>query len=225
MAVSTKQRQKKLEKKNKKRKLAKKAASSLVKVAQTSVGYAKYPILECLVPDTLFDLGIGAVVVTRVKPNGEVGVSSFVVDVFCLGVKDAFFTVTDQYDYESRVRPMLTRESDGTPYSKVEPAYARKLVEGAVAYTNTFEISPHKDYHQAKGIFGDINVADCEETIEFGQDGVPCYMQGPHESAEQAQRIFAKVAKHFGATAVPQHIFDEDDFDEGEGLVIEGEFR
>ena len=52
---------------------------------------ASAPIHECLVPDSLFDIGIGNVIVSRKMPNGFIGAAFFLVDVFCLGIKDVFY--------------------------------------------------------------------------------------------------------------------------------------
>ena len=90
MAISEQQRQKKLAKKKQKRGNTVKATTSPMKKAKL---YAHYPIHECLIPDNLFTAGIGELVVTRHLPNGDIAMSAFVLDIFCLGVKDAMFMV------------------------------------------------------------------------------------------------------------------------------------
>lgn len=47
---------------------------------------------EAYYSTSLFDKGIGYVVVARFKLVGEAEIGVFLVDVFCLGVKNAFFT-------------------------------------------------------------------------------------------------------------------------------------
>ena len=42
-------------------------------------------------PPNLFELGIGTVVIIRYKSGGRVEAGVFLLDVFCLGVKKAFF--------------------------------------------------------------------------------------------------------------------------------------
>jgi hypothetical protein len=42
-------------------------------------------------PPNLFQLGIGTVVIVRYKSGGRVEAGVFLLDVFCLGVKNAFF--------------------------------------------------------------------------------------------------------------------------------------
>jgi hypothetical protein len=85
MAISEQQRQKKLAKKKQKRGATVKIVTPSMRKAKP---YAGYPIHECLIPDNLFDSGLGELVVTRRIPNGDIAMSAFVIDVFCLGVKE-----------------------------------------------------------------------------------------------------------------------------------------
>jgi len=54
---------------------------------------ANAPIHECLVPANLFERGIGNLVFSRSLPGGRTALAMFLLDVFCLEVKDTFFTV------------------------------------------------------------------------------------------------------------------------------------
>src|SRR5215472_8450879 len=97
MALDARKRQQKLARKAAKRKAVlatKKSAWSVggvVPHARHAAPVATTPIHECLVPDSLFDIGIGNVIVSRRMPNGLIGAAFFLVDVFCLSIKDAFY--------------------------------------------------------------------------------------------------------------------------------------
>ena len=72
MAISAKQRQKRLERKAKKRKqlLAKKNMD--ISLSKSKVAsYSNQPIYECLAPDGLFEIGLGNVIVSRKAPKGN----------------------------------------------------------------------------------------------------------------------------------------------------------
>lgn len=198
MAISEKQKQKKLLKKNKKRKLIKKTSTPNLQAIQKASNYAKFPIYECLIPKTLFKAGIGTIVVTRQEPAGTIAISSFVVDVFCLGVKDALFKVISVSEYEDIMRPRLADLHGNEPFDKIEPACARKLVEGAVSYAKELGFSPHEDYHNAKGIFGDIENSECQEEYNYGKEGKPFYIRGPHESMNRAKQIIDQLHNKCG---------------------------
>jgi hypothetical protein len=200
MAIDEKRRQKKLARKAAKRKktLAGRkpeysggggySAERMMAVAAAS------PVHECLMPAGLFDLGMGSVIISRKMPNGEIGFGVFLIDVFCLGVKDAFFSVRPQGEYESVIEEIRAREG----LKPVEPACAVKLIENAEAYARGLGLNPQRDYAFAKRIFGILNAAACPRDFTFGKDGKPLYVAGPHETEADSQRIMDILTKKLG---------------------------
>jgi len=198
MAISEKQKQKKLAKKNRKRKLTK-IPSNIGGLQRLSPShYASFPIHECFAPNTLFELGIGYVIVTRRTPDGLIATSAFVVDVHCLGVKNALFKVSSEFEYENTLKPQLMRSSEEALFENIHQNCARKLIEGAVLYAKGLEFSPHRDYKDAQKIFGDIDANSCPVKYTYGKDGKPFYVRGPNESVSQAKRIVDKLNKKCG---------------------------
>jgi DDE superfamily endonuclease len=59
-------------------------------VVLMDAGAARAPVRTCVMAEGLFADGIGWVVLARTLPSGQVGASFFLVDVWCLGVKDAW---------------------------------------------------------------------------------------------------------------------------------------
>ncbi|MCP5521722.1 MAG: hypothetical protein H7A46_09255 [Verrucomicrobiales bacterium] len=143
----------------------------------------------------LFEKGIGHVVVARFKLSGEAEIGVFLLDVHCLGVKDAFFTRMEGYEYE---HDMLDRLFPDGGRTQMSPACARKLVEDAVAYTRGLGLGPHADYRKACRVFGGIKAAECDETFTFGESGKPLYVQGPHDSPAFAQRVISVLRAKLG---------------------------
>jgi hypothetical protein len=197
MALDEKRRQKKLARKTAKRKKALAArkptysgggGDSAERLMATA---AASPIHECLVPEGLFDLGMGSVVVSRKMPHGEIGFGVFLVDAFCLGVKDSFFSVRPQNEYESWIGRIREKES----LQPVEPACAVKLIESAAAYARGLGLNPPRDYALDRKIFGDIDPAACLQEFTFGKDGKPLYVAGPNETGADSQRIIDILTK------------------------------
>lgn len=198
MAISEKQRQKKLEEKKKKRKLVVKAATAGLTLGHKALQCNKYPIHECLVHERLFDTGLGTVIWTRRMPDGGIAISAFIVDVYCLGVKNALFKITSEQEYENVVKRGMIESHDGQAFLSIAPDCARKLIEGAVSYAAELGFSPHRDYHHAKGIFGNADSNACTEQFEYGHEGKPFYMRGPGESIAQAKKIVDHLHRKFG---------------------------
>jgi hypothetical protein len=81
----------------------------------------------------------------------------------------------------------------------MQPACFRKLVEGGVAYAHELGFNPHVDYAEASQIFGDVQATDCPTHFEYGHDGKPFYISGPHEAATQVQTILEQLQRRLGA--------------------------
>ena len=155
---------------------------------------ANAPIHECLVPAGLFELGMGNLFFSRALPDGRIALAVFLLDVFCLGVKNAFFAIVVRDEYAKRRSSWSTVES----LQPMQPACFRKLVEGGVAYAHELGFNPHVDYEVARQIFGDVQATDCPTHFEYGHDGKPFYISGPHETPTQVQTILDQLERRLG---------------------------
>jgi len=202
--MDEKRRQKKLARKAAKRKKSPAAKQAFhgpgigVPPGKQVAFAAGMPIHECLVPRGLFDLGLGSVVVSRKMPNGNIGFAIFLVDVFCLGVKNCLFAVLPQGEYERKMQGLQQDEG----LERIQPACAVKLIENAMAYARDLGVSPHSEYAIIKKIFGDINPAICPQEFKFGKDGKPLYISGPNETMPDSERIIDILNKRSGAGGV-----------------------
>ena len=194
MAISEQQRQKKLAKKKQKRGATVNKITTSMKKAKP---YASYPIHECLIPNDLFISGLGELVVTRSIPNGDIAMSAFVIDVFCLGVKDAMFTVLPESEYEHKIKGRMSATGDRS-FEKLHQTCAKKLLDGLVYYAQELGFAPHPDYKNANEIFGNIDASVCPVKYTYGKEGKPFYMNGPYESPADIQRIINTLTKKCG---------------------------
>lgn len=194
MGIDERRRQKKLAKKAAERKARQAERKSLVMGGAAAV-VARFPIGDCLVPTGLFEEGIGHVVLTRLLPHGEIAVAGFLVDTYCLGVKNALYRVLSaaEYDYYRE------KIEANTPLERVHPSCLRKLVEGAVQYARDLGLAPHPDYARAAQLFGDIDAAACPVRYVYGKDGQPFYVNGPYESAAQSRKIIDTLTRRLGS--------------------------
>ncbi|MBF0471134.1 MAG: hypothetical protein HQL48_07130 [Gammaproteobacteria bacterium] len=198
MAISAQQRQKKLAKKNQKRKLVKKILKSVQQPSNKASSFASLPIHEVLVPSSLFTLGIGNLVLSRQAPSGMIACSSFIVDVFCLGVKDAFFTLLDQETYHQKFRHSIEMNLGNGTLENVHPSCLKKIIVNAVDYAKQYGFTPHKDYHRSIGLLDSIDASACPVSYEYGKDGQPYFIQGPNETPAQIKKILTTLEKHCG---------------------------
>ncbi len=112
-----------------------------------------------MVSEGLFDVGMGYVVLGRTMSPTKMAMAAFVLDVYCLGAKNAiFYAEVDKEKFKELVEGM---SEVGGPFVDIDPECARKLVEGAVDYAEQLGFVPHEDYPPTHALFGDIDAGSC----------------------------------------------------------------
>ncbi len=200
MALSEKQKQKKRQQRAQKRKkagAARRPSNTAGSARAMAKSYARFPVHEVLCPGDLEDEGMGTLLLSRKGLDCLLGVSFFLVDNYCLGVKNAFFRELDEDEYLEAKQRMLYNG----PVEPVamEPACMRKLVESAVDYARGLGFVPHKDYGAAREIFGDIDASACPTSFEFGDQGKPLFVAGPNDTPAKSRKIIKQLERRCGA--------------------------
>jgi hypothetical protein len=197
MPTDPRKRQKKQE-----RKAARRKEKKHLQVREQNVGLpewlsaaAGFPVLHSWISDTTETEGIGTVILSRELPDGRVAVATFLVDRYCLGVKDAFAMILGRATYnEKYARGLRSR----MPMRDAPPADVRKLVEDAAAYARSLGIAPHPDYPKVALLFGPVDAAESTAQFEFGKDGKPFFVAGPHDSPERCRQILSILSNTCG---------------------------
>src|SRR5262245_60530893 len=149
----------------------------------------KWPVVRALVGASLWDEGIGYLLIAREEPEGRLIFASFLVDVYCLGVKDTFWRAGTHQDFEDLIRQMEQVQR----MRSIAPPCLVKIVKGAVEYAQSFGFPPHPDYRHASMLLAGIDPSTCPNQFTFGRDGKPLYIQGPNESPAQAESIMRRI--------------------------------
>lgn len=166
---------------------------------------ADAPIQHCLLSESIFDLGIGTLVLTRGASPYHVVLSSFLLDVFCLGIKDVMFQPVD----EDMLALYLETTDRGSPLVAVDPGYARKLLRDLAAWSRSIGFVPYHDFAAVERIFGDVSADASDAAFQFGRDGKPVYIPGPTESASAIRRRIGQLERHLGAGGFDLAISDQ----------------
>lgn len=125
--------------------------------------------------------GLAQIFVTRVD-RSQYLVCSFLVDYWCLGVKDAMGPKKlDRQKYEM----MVSHSADnfGQDFQEISLRETQAIIFGAVDYAGKLGIDPHPDFEQAKTQLGPR--PDGLPEIEFGRDGNPFYINGPYDNPDK----------------------------------------
>ena len=121
--------------------------------------------------------GIVLVLVARAGGGDRVTVCSYLVDTFCLGVKNTI----GPRQMRKRDLPAFRRlcfMGFPAPSLPAPLSLGQHVVHGAVAFAASLGFEPHPDFAQVRGYLGELG-EQC--AIAFGQRGRPLFVAGPHD--------------------------------------------
>mgnify|MGYP003305966606 CR=1 FL=1 len=101
------------------------------------------PIEVCYISKDIEEVGEGTVIVVRRHPNDKFTLATYLLDIFCLGVKDTFYRLRlDEFEYEEFFDKYTSMEVKEITYNE-----AHNWIYGAIAFAEEAGIAPHKDFN------------------------------------------------------------------------------
>lgn len=177
------------------------------------------PLLECLVNTGWEENGLANIIVARKHTNGNITAGMFLVDLKCLGVKDAnyWFNISGFQYNEIVNHASASMEMESASYELVH-----NIVYAGLDYADEFGFKPHKDFKVAQYILeddsDDIELMD----VECGLNGKPAFFRGPFDDDAKVARIIAQLERTAGSG---NYIFiAEDEKWEGNDVETNEEF-
>jgi hypothetical protein len=155
---------------------------------------AQAPVQHCFLTESVFEIGIGTLVLARGATPHHLTLSSFLVDVFCLGIKDVMFQSVEREVFQM----YMDRWGAASPMVSVDPGYARKLLRDLAAWSQSIGFAPHRDFAALERIFGDVSADASDVVFRFGRDGKPVYIAGPSDTASLVRRRIDQLQKNLG---------------------------
>ena len=140
----------------------------------------QYPLLGCWIMQGWQEAGIAPVVVARQQDANKVIFGVYLIDIYCLGVKNAICNADfprKRFDNE------LERLCQGTP-EEIDASLAHELIYGSIIFAERYGFKPHQDYQLAKFILEPPDAYRPTHKLEFGKDGKPFYVSGPYDNAK-----------------------------------------
>lgn len=139
--------------------------------------------------DTGADGLVGVVVARRHRPH-RVSVCGYLVDTYCLGVKNALGPrVIGERDLLTFRDGFFGAFGDTQAPAEAPLDLARHLVWGAIDYARQLGFEPHSDFGPAADPLGSWQETSA---ITFGRNGVPFYVQGPYDNPTKILRTLNK---------------------------------
>jgi hypothetical protein len=136
--------------------------------------------------------GLVTVVAARERGGSKVSACSYLVDVYCLGVKNAMGPRVVERRKLPEFRFQVFRTYAGPPL-EAPLELAQQLVFGAVEYARGLGFEPHPDFAACAGHLGEWQGPS---VIGFGYQGKPMFIAGPHDDAARImKRLNRKVGR------------------------------
>jgi len=133
---------------------------------------AQAPIQYCLLSEGLLEHGMGTLVLARGATKEYFKAGIFLLDTFCLGIKDVMFrAMTDE-----QLAPFVARMSTTAPLAPIEPSTARRLLRDLAGWARELGFAPAPDFAAVEQLFGDVSAETGEATFQFGHEGKPLYI-------------------------------------------------
>jgi len=156
------------------------------------------PIGTCYINANWRDSGLAVIFVCRRHINGHITHAAYMVDVFCLGLKESFWTFNqDPLDFKDFMEKQQQANSQGVPLMKTDYVLVHNIIYGAIEYAGEFGFFPHKSFETSRFMLEEdddhIEVID----LEFGYKGKPLYISSPGRPNER-NRVLAQLDKNPG---------------------------
>lgn len=125
--------------------------------------------------------GLGMVLVARTTGSKRFVVCSYLVDYWCLGLKD---TMGEKKLNDIKYQQFLNMAYRGFPdgYQEITLEQAQAIVYGALDYAKSLGFKPHKDFQKTKNHLGSWNG---QPKLTFGRQGKPYFIEGPYDNGTQ----------------------------------------
>jgi hypothetical protein len=208
-----KKRQAKLLKRKRQAKERQKKQSSAVQTGShgTLQRARQFPIFDCQISDDWQgDLGLVQIIVARQQPDKQIAYGIFLIDKFCLGLKNTSYDANISVE---AYRYVVHTLDQSTPMMKCPPELAHQFIYEAIDYADQYGFKPQKDYKWSRLILEPRGTLEAPYELTFGKDGKPLYVSGPYDNP---QAIIARLEKTAGPgnydylVQVGEPTFDED---------------
>ncbi len=154
-------------------------------------GAAKFPLYECLRADNGWERhGMAVLYVCRQLSDRYI-CAAYMVDTYCLGLKNTFVKINLQRDDMLDARRRL--EQNGV-FEQYDYEDARSLILGAIEYAASLGFQPNEDWQNSRYVVEEER--PYHPKFEYGQDGKPLYIQGPNDDATLIMSKLAAVVDH-----------------------------
>jgi hypothetical protein len=147
----------------------------------------EYPLYGCWIMAGWKESGITPIVVAREQEPDRLMFGIYEVDLYCLGIKDAFTKV----DYSlNRFKRDLPKFCAGDP-EQCSIELAHEIIYGALEYAERLGFQPHPDFKRqlADRMLAPPDAYSRTNQVAFGKDGRPLFVAGPYDDERKCRSV------------------------------------
>ena len=174
------------------------------------------PIGKCYITPGWEREGLASIIVSRIRPSGNLVVGYYLVDTFCLGVKNAdHWENMTPYDFED----LLRKAKNELHVEETDYNFVHNLIYGAIEFAEEAGIMPPREFNKAQYILeeDDENIPLME--FEFGKNGKHFLIVTPDGREKlYLKRLQERLGENF------DFIYLEDDWEEFDDSYLDDNF-
>lgn len=156
----------------------------------------EHPVYGCWIMRGWQEAGITPVVVAREQEPERLMFAVYMVDLYCLGVKDAY----TRADYSiNRFQRELPKMCANDP-EKCSVELAHEVIYGALEYAEKLGFEPHADFtrQMADVMLDPPDAHPRVNRVAFGKNGRPFFVAGPYDDAQRVSYVLSTLKRTAG---------------------------
>jgi len=155
-----------------------------------------YPLHGCWIMAGWEDAGITPVVVARAQAPDRIMFGVYMVDLYCLGLKDVYTHIDYSLNHFNRELPKMCI---GKPLS-CSPELAHEVIYGAIEYAAKLGFQPHPDFTRqlADRMLSPAETYPRVNQVSFGKDGKTLFISGPYDDEWKCRQVVNTLMRTCG---------------------------
>ena len=177
-----------------------------------------YPLYECLISDNWNKKetgGLVEVLVARQQPDGDICFGVYLIDTYCLGLKNTF--VNAGFSRSRYINELHNRIFRAGKPVECSIELAHQMIYQAIEYAEQFGFEPQKDFTLSQYLLAPRGELEEPYNLTFGKDGKPLFIAGPYDNVARILRQLDKTAgpgNYDYVAVLGGDPFDDDDDDD-----------
>jgi hypothetical protein len=159
--------------------MKKNKSKKVIQLPTTPENYIKtrarnLPVGKCFINEGWAETGFASIVVSRNHINGNYTFAVYLVDLFCLGVKDTFY----DFNVNTEFTDLLDKLKSQQQMEEIDYPLAHNIIYGGVEYAEDLGFKPHKNFEVSQFVLEEDDERVELIDVQFGLNGKPAVLFG-----------------------------------------------